>query len=144
MINQQGDILFFDDGIGGEINIENGIIEMTGGFETAFFLAVFGGDLPFWGNDVILDDETPLVSTFPDVIKKNVVSDNVRKDGEKAIEKDLAFLVDQKIADSVKVFGSILTVHSIKWDIQITKPSGDSKFQINWDSQLKNIILGAS
>ena len=43
-MTQQGDVLLFQTVDDGEINIENGVVEMSGGLETAAYLSLYGGN----------------------------------------------------------------------------------------------------
>jgi len=50
--NQQGDVLLYQTVDDGEMNVELGVTEMTGGFQTAIYLSFFGGNEDDSGQEV--------------------------------------------------------------------------------------------
>ena len=132
-MNYTGDILIqlLDDGTF-DIKFENGQPEMTNGFETMVILAVFGEDS--WINELTQNESEKMKSDFPEVIKRNVITDKTRVDGVKAIEKALSFMVKEKMAKSINVTGEILSVYGIGWEIEIESLTDDTlKYFINWE-----------
>lgn len=129
-----GDMKFVQDEYGNfDINIVNGQPEMTNGFETMCKLAVFGED--YFGNDIVDSEAEKMKSEFPNVIKRNVVTDRTKNDGTAAIQKSLAFLIDSRMAEKIIVTGEIASVRAISWLAEIYRPENDPiKFQINWDN----------
>jgi len=123
---------------GGEldINYQNGQPDMTDGFESCVILAVFGENCVL--NAATVRDDERFSSTFPSVIRRATVSDATRQDGEKAIEKALAFMVTEGMASSVECVGRFPSVRSIAWDINIASPSGVTKYAINWEKGALN------
>jgi len=114
-----------------DIEFVNGQPIMTNGFETMSIMAVFGED--WWGNDLVTDEDEKMLLTFPDVIRRGVVSDKTKNDGTKAIEKALKFLITKKIAQKVIVTGEIISAFGIGWLIEIEPPNNETvKFFINW------------
>jgi len=69
MPGTQGDVLIKQTPDGGAIDIQGGLVEMTGGFESAFYLALFGGEKDddgtqdsknnWWGN--LVEEEPSLI-----------------------------------------------------------------------------------
>lgn len=50
---QQGDVLLFQTNNDGDINVQDGLVEMSEGLDTSSYLSMFGGDedgLQWWGN----------------------------------------------------------------------------------------------
>ena len=87
-----GDVLIsqsFDGDL--DINFQNGQPGMTDGFETCVILAVFGEKCVL--NSATSNPDEEFNSTFPAVIRRANVSDATRQNGEKAIEKALAFRI---------------------------------------------------
>ncbi len=128
-----GDILIqqLDDGTF-DIKFENGQPDMTNGLETMSIMAVFGED--WWGNGLIINESEKMTSEFPEVIRRNVVTDKTKNDGTKAIEKATAFMVTEKIAKSVTVTGEIFSVFGIQWLIEIESITNETaKYFINWE-----------
>ena len=110
---------------------KNGQPKMTQGFETCLLLAIFGEDCT--QNGMTTDTNEKFDSTFPEVIRRKNVSENVKKDGIKAIERALSFMVSERMASSVTVTGQIIGVHSIGWAIDVTAPDGTGRrYELNW------------
>lgn len=114
-----------------EILFENGQPVMTDGFESCVILAVFGG--PCILNAATDVESERFTSSFPDVIHRATVSDETKLDGEKAIEKALAFMVSEKMASRVECIGRFPSARAIVWDIEIESPRGVTKYSINWE-----------
>jgi phage gp46-like protein len=110
---------------------ENGQPVMTDGFETCVQLAIFGE--PNAQNGMTRSESEKFISTFPAVIRRATVSNETRENGRVAIEKALAFLVTEGAASSVVVTGKILSVYAIGWEINISSPTGATRFAINWE-----------
>ena len=131
--NYDGDVLLSVDQATGEIDMEytNGQPKMTQGFETCLLLSIFGEDCALNG---MTDDTTEkFMSTFPAVIRRKNVSEQVKNDGIKAIERALSYMVQERMASNISVTGTILGVHAIGWGIEITAPDGTGKrYELNW------------
>ena len=85
---QQGDVLLVQTDDGGDITVENGLVEMTGGIGTTVYLSLFGGDedgLTWWGDDSYTSNLQIALTTLP-LITGNLVR------FEQAAELDLADL----------------------------------------------------
>lgn len=115
-----------------DLNFELGQPIMTDGFETAVMLAVFG-EPDFWQNDLTNDPNEKYISEFPKVIRNGKVNNETLKNGIAAIKKALQFMIDSGSAESIKVFGSVLSVFGLGWEIEIDKGGITSRFSINWD-----------
>lgn len=132
MTTYTGDILIqqLDDG-SFDIVFSNGQPQMTNGFETMCLLAVFGED--WWGNDIFPNQSEKMLSTFPEVIRRNVVTERTRNDGTKAIEKSLQVLITERIAKKITVTGEIISAYGIGWIAEIEALKDETiKFFINW------------
>lgn len=114
-----------------DINYINGQPEMTDGFDTEVMLAIFG-EPDFWQNDLTNDPAEQFISEFPALIKDANVSDKTLKDGIEALKKALRFMVDKGEAQSIEVTGEFLNVYGIGWIIDISRPTGETRFNINW------------
>jgi len=127
-----GDLLLLLDENGDwDINYINGQPEMTDGFDTEVMLAVFG-ELDFWQNDLTNDPAEQYISEFPALIKKANVSDKTLKDGIEALKKALLFMVDKDEAQSIEITGEFLNVYGIGWIIKISRPTAETRYNINW------------
>lgn len=114
-----------------DIRFQNGQPDMTDGFESCVILAVFGEKCVL--NMATTEESEAFNSTFPAVIKRATVSEQTKQDGEKAIEKALAFMVSEGMASSVSATGYILSARAIGWEIEIVAPNGVTKYAINWE-----------
>jgi len=133
MTSFTGDILIklLDDGTY-DIEYINGQPSMTDGLESMSIMAVFGED--WWGNDIVRSESEKMQSRFPEVIRRNVVTDKTKNDGTKAIESSLAFLVKENIAKLVTVTGEIISAYGIGWLIEIEALTDTTlKYFINWE-----------
>lgn len=133
MATYTGDILItqLDDGTF-DWFFENGQPYMTDGLETTTLLAVFGED--YYGNDLVKTESEKMNSKFPEVIRRNVVSDKTVNDGTEAIKGALAFFIPENIAKDVFVEGEIYSVNGIAWQIIIESLTDETqKYFINWE-----------
>lgn len=141
---QQGDVKLFQTNDDGDITIVNGVVEMSGGLETAAYLSLFGGnedddgrtDNPanWWGN---LDEVDPvrqyrsetqhLLQAIP------ATSGNLRRIEDAAV-RDLAWFLDRRVASSVAVEASIPAVNRVQINIDIEANGEESSFEFteNW------------
>ena len=151
MPGTQGDVLVKQTNDGGEINIEGGLIEMTGGFETAFYFALFGGNQDddgsqnnkniWWGN---LTEENPdfhYRSQFQYLLKTLVpISGNLVR-LENAAKKDLDVFIKQGVADSIDVNISLIETRKIKVEINIVADGENIEIEFieNWKAMEKEL-----
>jgi phage gp46-like protein len=141
---QQGDINLFQTDDDGEIFVENGLVGMSGGLETAAYLSLFGGNedddgrknnpLTWWGN---LDEEEAaneyrsetqnLISSIP------ATSGNLLRI-EDAARRDLEWFLTEKIASVITVVASIPAVNRIQLEISINAVGLEVNFEFveNW------------
>lgn len=126
---QQGDILLYQTVDDGEINVENGVIEMTGGLETAVYLSLWGGNedcngletCPFswWGNFDEQDRSKKQISETQYLLRSlPAISNNLQRI-EEAAGRDLKWLLDEKIVSSIVIAVSIPALNQIKIIINI-------------------------
>ena len=145
---QQGDVKLFQTIDDGNITIEGGITEMSGGLEPAAYLALFGGNEQddgrennpnnWWGN---INEDNParqyrsetqyLLRTLP-VITSNLLT------LEDAAIRDLQFFLDGNIASVVSVVATIPGLNKIKLTITIEANGEESTFEFteNWKVSL--------
>lgn len=141
---QQGDVSLFQTDDGGEITVENGLVEMSGGLEAAAYLSMFGGNeddngqprnaASWWGN---LDETDPsrqyrsetqyLLQSIP------AITSNLRRI-EDAAGRDLAWFITEKAASSVEVVATIPGINRVKISISIEATGEESNFEFteNW------------
>ncbi len=141
---QQGDVLLFQTDDEGDINVVDGLVEMSGGLETAAYLSLFGGNeddtgadgssLIWWAN---LDETDPafqyrsetqsLLQGIP-AITGNLIRI------EDAVRRDLAWFIDKKIASTIVITVSIPGINRIKIIVDIEARGEESSFEFveNW------------
>lgn len=114
---------------GGEITVENGLVLLSEGLETAALLSLFGGneDDPgdadktrqFWGNLVESDQNAMDRSRFQHLVRAlPAVPSNLRR-FEQAAELDLQWMVGAGVALSVSVEASIPQLNKVALRITI-------------------------
>lgn len=141
---QQGDVLLFQTDDDGEINIENGVIEMSGGLETAAYLSMYGGNeeddgradnaKSWWGNV----DENNLANQYRSETQHLLQSlpattGNLRR-LEDAAGRDLNWFIEENVASTITVFASIPGINRVKTRININAEGEESTFEFtdNW------------
>lgn len=141
---QQGDVLLFQTNDDGEIIVENGVVKLSGGLETAAYLSLFGGnedddgrDLnPFnwWGNIGVIDKAEQYHSKTQNLLQSIPAIPNNLIRIEDAAKNDLKWFIDKKVASSIEVLASIPGLNKIKLVIKITADGKESEFEFteNW------------
>ncbi|MAL49654.1 MAG: hypothetical protein CMH18_07840 [Methylophaga sp.] len=144
---QQGDVKLFQTDDGGNIIVEDGLVAMAGGLETAAYLSLFGGNedddgrsdnsLTWWGN---LDENDParqyrsetqhLLQALP------LTTGNLRRIEDAAL-RDLTWLIGQNIASSVSVSATIPGLNRVKLTVDIEARGEESRFEFveNWKAR---------
>ncbi len=144
---QQGDVLIFQTTDGGEIIVENGITQMTGGFESAVYLSLFGGNenddgtetakFNWWGNLVEEDPVYHYRSQTQYLLTRLVpISGNLVR-LKNAISSDLQWLIDIGAVDSISSDVFLIDVRKVKINIDIFADGEkiNIQFLANWQAQ---------
>lgn len=126
-----------------DISYVNGQPRMADGFNSEVMLAIFG-EPDFWQNDLTNDPAEQFISKFPALIKGAKVTDQTLKDGIEAIKKALSFMVEKGEADSVDITGEFISVFGIGWKISISRPTAETRFNINWDKGVVTVTAQAA
>ena len=144
LYKDSGDPWLFNSLDGGEILIENGVVQMSTGLGTAAYLSLFGGNydddgrkqnnLNWWGN---LDEENPenwyrsetqylLDSLVPIPANLNKLAT--------AAERDLAWMLSSRVASSVSCETSMPAHRQVKFVIAIDAEGEPQLFDFveNW------------
>ena len=143
----QGDVLLLSTPDGGDLKIENNFVVGTGGFETATYLTLFGGNKEdngtsatikksWWGNQ--LDNNEPnkkLSSRTQNFMLSNPATPgNLTKIIENA-NLDMAWFIDEGICDTIEIQGRIPEPDKLELSIRSLKNGdlvADFKFIENW------------
>lgn len=143
-MNQQGDVLLFQTDNNGEINVESGIVEMSGTLETSAYLSLFGGNeddsgrdgspLNWWGNLDELDSAFTYRSETQNLLRALPATTGNLRRIEDAAKNDLKWFLDTKIASSVVVEVSIPGINRINIIVTIKALGEESSFEFveNW------------
>lgn len=144
MSEQQGDVLLFQTNDDGDINVVNGVVEMSGGLETAAYLSLFGGNedddgrdnspANWWGNLDEIDPSRQYRSETQNLLQAlTATSGNLRRI-EDAAARDLEWFTQTGVASSVVVSASIPDVNKVRIVIDIEAEGEESRFEFveNW------------
>lgn len=143
-MSQQGDVLLYQINDGGEINVVNGIIEMSGGLETALYLSLFGGNedcsgrrtCPFtwWANRNENDPTYRYVSETQYLLKELPATTGNLGRIEEAVKRDTNWLLDKRVASSVVTTVTIPGLNKVRIKIDIEAEGLISNFDFveNW------------
>ena len=134
---QQGDVKLFQTVDDGDITVTNGLIEMSGGLETAAYLSLFGGDEDgsnWWGNIDELDIAAQYHSETQELLRSIPSTSGNLIRIKDAVERDLAWFTDEKIASSISVVISIPALNRVKINVTIEAQGDESEFEFveNW------------
>lgn len=139
---QEGDVLLYQTVDDGDINVENGLVEMSGGLQTAAYLSLFGGnedddgleDNPntWWGNTTETESSRKYISETQNLVESLPITSGNLLRVEDAAKRDLQWFLDEGVATSVSVSASILGLNMIKLTIDIDQESFE--FVENWRS----------
>lgn len=145
-----GDLLLKDTLDGGEISLQNGEFVMESGYRNALTLSLLGGNElddgteknsnTWWGNFLANTSKSEkYISEFQNLIRslplttKNIVL------AEKAAQRDLTWLIDEKIADDVSVSIKAIDLKKIDMQINVTKNGdviADENFDMEWEANV--------
>lgn len=141
---QEGDVLLRHTIDGGEISVSAGLMQMTGGFETAVYLSLFGGnedddgrpDNPktWWGNLGVSDPAERYVSRFQNLLSAlPAIPANLRR-LEEAAKADLQWLLDIKAASTFEVTATMPGLNRVDIDVGIYAEGEEINFNYseNW------------
>jgi phage gp46-like protein len=111
------DVLLFQTNDDGDVTIEGGVTELTGGFDTSFYLSIFGGNFEddgsqndrktWWGNLIEREREYKLVSRTQNLLRGIPASSGNLRRVEEAVLRDLQWYLDTGIATAVVASASI-------------------------------------
>lgn len=139
------DVLLYQILDDGEVEIEDGVTTLTDGFETALYLALFGGniddsagentELSWWGN--INEDESSQYRSQTQFLLRSIpaTSRNIKRIND-AVKADLKFMLDENIASDISVSTRIPERNKAQIDVVITADGDESSFSYteNWRS----------
>lgn len=110
LIPGTSDVKLFQTIDDGEISIEGGIVEMSGGLETAAYLSLFGGDedlKEWWGNISETDPARRYRSETQQILDTVPATSSNLIRIEDAALRDLRWFINENIASTIDVSASI-------------------------------------
>lgn len=141
------DLTLFQTADGGEIEIENGTVTMSGGLSTSVYLSLFGGNedddgrkqnaRSWWGNV----GETPArqyrSETQHLLQSLTAIPANLLRI-EDAVTRDLAWLLDERVASDVTASVTMPGLNTVRISVRVTAEGEERTFQYveNWKRNL--------
>lgn len=143
-MTQQGDVLLFQTTDDGEINVDGGLVEMTGGLDTSVYLSMFGGNQDdstgqdstkqWWGNI----DETEQSRVYRSETQYLLpvllpIPSNLNRIQDAAL-RDLNWFLEEKIANTVEVEATIPELYKVMLTVIIEADGVEKRFEFteNW------------
>ena len=126
-----GDVKLFQTNDGGEVTVEQGIMEMTGGLETAAYLSLFGGDeqgRDWWGNKLETEPARKETSETQELLRSIPLTTGNLLRLQDAAVRDLQWMLDASAATSVEVAVSMPSLNHVDFTIQI---NGDETLEFS-------------
>jgi phage gp46-like protein len=132
MSDFQGDLLLIDTPDGGDITVDNGFFKADRAFATAVYLSLFGGNKEdagkiktnktWWGNTLEgITEAEKMASRFQNIISGLPLTVKNIKAAETAAKLDLAWVIDQGIADKIEAEGRTGEKNYFVLEVQILK-----------------------
>lgn len=145
---QQGDVLLFQTDDDGDITVENGVVDMSGGLETAAYLSLFGGNedddgradsvFNWWGNFDEVNPTREYHSETQNLLQSIPATTGNLRRIEDAANRDLAWFVQNNVASSVTVAASIPALNRVQITVDIEAQGQESSFEFleNWKASV--------
>ena len=147
MTTEAGDVRLFNTTDGGEIIVENGLAELSGGLETAAYLSLFGGNVDdpgdnaslkqWWGNFDETDPARRYRSRTQHLLKGLPATPfNLRRIEQEA-KNDLAWFVSEGVATSVEVEASLESRDRVRIVVTILADESQTvlTYSANWRAE---------
>lgn len=131
---QEGDIKLIDTEDGVDIELVNGVIGMTAGFESAVYLSLFGCESETWMNEFFNESEKLECKGY-NFIKTNPITVQNLRLAESYFASDLDWFKKNLIADKVNVSIILEDRNRIKIQIDIMKNNEtlySNEYAVNW------------
>jgi phage gp46-like protein len=144
----EGDVLLMETPDGGDFIMQDGLIMADNNYSTAIYLSIFGGNKDdsgvvktnktWWGNTLSgVKKNEKLISRFQNIIRSMPLTVKNIKRAEDAAVLDLAWMVEEGLADKVEASGSTQGKNRFHLEINLIK-SGKNIFEYSF-----NTIWGA-
>lgn len=138
------DVLLYQTNDGGEINVVNGVVEMSGGLETMLYLCMFGGNFDddgsqnspnnWWGNVDEPDPAEHYRSKTQNLLRSIPLTTSNLLRIKDAVKSDISTIP----ADEVQVSVSIPGLDQVLIEIEVTADGSKQNFTYleNWRVEL--------
>lgn len=136
---QQGDVLQFQTDDNGDISVESGIVEMTGGLDTAVYLSLFGGNEDddgrnennknWWGNLSELEESRQYRSRTQYLLRSIPATSSNLLRIEQAVKADLSWLSNEEITVTATIPG----INRVRIQIEINADQ-TTEYILNWEA----------
>ncbi len=128
------DVFLFQTNDDGDINVSGGIVELSGGLDTAVYLSMFGGR-DWWGNLGETEPAKQYTAETGRIINGTPATSGNLLRVKNAVERDLAWMITSGAALGVVVTVSIPARNRVLIVIDIA--GGPTlEFLENWEAQL--------
>lgn len=133
------DIEFIETGDGGDFKYdENGYLNPVYGLKNQVYLALFGGQEDWWGND-LMKPENQFLSTFEKTINEVVLNSSGISKLVNSAKEDLKYL---EAYAEIEVEGSIPDYNRFKLVVYLTEPGKQTeKLTFIWDGTNKDLTF---
>lgn len=143
-MSDQGDVLLQQTADGGEITVDGGVVELTGSFQTAAYLSLFGGNLEddgsegsrltWWGNLGETNPARRQVSRLQHLTRAIPLLPIHLPRIQDAALADLQWFLDESIASTVNVTASIPAINRLRLVVEIFAEGRQERFEFveNW------------
>jgi phage gp46-like protein len=144
LLDQQGDVRLQQTLDGGDITLEQGLVVMSGGLETAAYLSLFGGNrddpggadetFSWWGNLIERVPEKRYRSEVQAVLRGLPATTGNLLRVENAARRDLAWMVRAGAAEAVGVLVLMPAPRRVQIDLEISATAGNLSLRYleNW------------
>jgi len=143
-----GDVAYILGLDGGQIIYSGGQPIMdAGGLENAVTISLFTGP-GWWAN--ALDENEPdkqIGSDFEERARPKAITVAYLRDVEDAAQDATQWMINQKVAQSIKAVATWPELNQVDLEMLITKPDGDTvslKYELNWEAGLLYPVTATS
>ena len=145
---QQGDVSLCQADDGGEINVTDGIVTMSGGLETAFYLSLFGGNIDddvsnatisqWWGNGLETDNAFRYRSETQYLMSRLFPSSANLLLIEEAANRDVAWAKEKNLVTYIRATATIPEFNKIQIDLEANVVGEETtiSFLENWKTDI--------
>lgn len=132
---QEGDIKLNDFLNGSDSELENGILSMAGGFDTAVYISLFGSENNNEWMNLFFDENEKIESKAITFIKSNALTLQNLQKAQKYFENDLNWLKKINACDTIRVSYKQENINAIIFYIEILQNEEtiySTQYNINW------------